>query len=345
MFKKFFGVIMALFLVFSVTACGGTSQGTSTGSERDGENGDNGDNVDKVVLKLGHISPEDHAWNQGAQKFAELVSEKTGGSVEVEIYPNSTLGNDRDLIEGMQMGTVDMAIAAGVISNFAPKFSLLELPYLFRDYDHLTKVLYGPVSEDLKSYLLDEAEIRALSFWTRTSRQLTSNKKVESLEDLQGIKIRVPEIPAMVDAWKALGANPTPMAFGDVYTALETGVIDAQENPFALINSSKFYEVQEYLSLTNHLYGYVALMMSDQTYQKLSEEQRKAVQKAAQEATEFQNNLVQKQKEELFKKLQENIKVIEIKDLSPFNEAVKEVHQKYAEQYGQELYEKIVNTK
>jgi len=333
--KKFISLVMIGVIVLAMTACG-DSASSEGGNSSDG---------DKVVLKLGNISPEDHAWNKGARKFAELVSEKTDGSVEVEIYPNSTLGNDRDLIEGMQMGSVDMAIAAGVISNFAPKYSLLELPYLFRDYDHLEKVLYGPVGDDLKSYLLEETGIRALDFWTRTSRQLTSNKKVESVEDLEGLKIRVPEIPAMVDSWEALGANPTPMAFGDVYTALETGVIDAQENPFALIESSKFYEVQDQLTLTNHLYGYVALMISDKTFEKLSEEQQKAINEAAKEATEYENNLVLEQKEKLFNKLKEKMNVTEIEDLTPFKEKVKEVQEKYAEKYDEELYERIINTK
>lgn len=337
--KKFVVSLMIVMLFVSLVACGANGGKEKATAEK------SGGSDEKVKLRLGHITGESDAWHQGALKFAELVKEKSNGSVEVEIYPSSTLGNDRDLIEGMQMGSVDFALVAGVLSNFHEPYAILELPYLFRDQDHLEKVLYGDVGVKMKQELLDNAQIRGLEFWVRGPRELTTNKKVENVNDLKGLKIRVPEIPASIAAWKAMGASPTPMAFGEVYSSLQTGVIDAQENPFALIESNKIQEVQDYLVLTNHVYGYVMLAMSDLTYQKLSTEQQKAVEEAAKEATQFENDLVAKNEEELLKKLRDSgMEVIE-PDINPFMEKAKTVHGEFAEKYGKELYDSIVNTK
>lgn len=330
-----FGVII-LALLLIVAACGKDNNETSaeaTGNEK------------TVKLRLGHIANESDAWHLGAQKFAELVKEKSNGTVEVEIYPSSTLGNDRDLIEGMQLGSVDFALVAGVLSNFYEPYSILELPYLFRDNDHLEKVLYGEVGTQLKEDLLENADIRGLEFWIRGPRELTASKKIETPDDLKGLKIRVPEIPASIKAWEAMGATPTPMAFGEVYSSLQTGIIDAQENPLALIESNKLNEVQDYLMMTNHVYGYVLLTMSDMTYSKLTKEQQKAVEEAAKEATAYENELVYKLEEELLQKLKDTgMEVVEL-DTEPFSEKAKKVHGEFAEKYGQELYESILNMK
>jgi len=329
-----FAILSAMLV--AIVGCGGAQQPAENGSADAGS-------AETVKLRLGHIAGEADAWHQGATKFAELVKEKSGGTVEIEVFPSSTLGNDRDLIEGMQLGSVDFALVAGVLSNFHQPMSILELPYLFRDQAHLEKVLYGEVGTQLKQELLDNAQIRGLEFWVRGPRELTANRAINTVEDLNGLKIRVPEIPASIAAWEAMGATPTPMAFGEVYSSLQTGVIDAQENPLAFIDSNKLLEVQDYVMLTNHVYGYVLLTMSDMTYQKLNEEQRKAVEEAAKEATEFENNLVAEQETQLVQKFKDNgTQVIEV-DTAPFMEKAKTVHAEFAEKYGQELYDSIIN--
>lgn len=338
MMKKFMLVALIAALTIVTAACGSSkSEGGGSGS---------GSDSGKVVkLRLGHITSDTDAWHLGAQKFAELVSEKTNGSVQIDLFASSTLGNDRDLIEGMQLGSVDFALVAGVLSNFYEPFSILELPYLFRDREHLEKVLYGPVGDKLREDLLANAQVRGLQFWMRTPRELTVNKRVEKVEDLKGVKIRVPEIPASIEAWKAMGATPTPMAFGEVYSSLQTGVIDAQENPVAFIASSKMEEVQKYLVKTNHVYGYVMLAMSDLTYKKLTEEQQKAIEEAAIEATEYENQLVFEQEAELLEKLQASgMEIIEV-DTTSFMEKAQTVHAHFAAKSGQELYDSIINTK
>jgi len=334
--KKLGLIAMSLVVTAGIVGCGAKNEGASGSGA--GE---------PVVLKLGHIAADNDPWNLGAKKFADLVAEKTNGEVKIDLYPSSGLGNDRDLIEGMQLGSVDFALVAGVLSNFYEPYSILELPYLFRDREHMQQALYGPIGDKLKADLLANAQIRGLEFWERTPRLLTANKKITTPEDLNGIKIRVPEIPASIGAWKAMGATPTPMAFSEVYSSLQTGVIDAQENPLALIESSKLQEVQKYIINTNHVYGYVMLTMSDLAYQKLTPEQQKAVEEAAKEATEYENQIVYEQEAELTKKLTEaGAEFVDV-DVTPFMEKAKTVHPEFANksEAGKELYESIVNLK
>lgn len=300
----------------------------------------------QVVLKLGHVAsadPKDN-WQAGALKFAELVEQKTKGAVKVQVFPSSQLGNDRDMAEGMRLGSVDFSLNAGVLSNFEPRLGLLEIPYIFRDVEHMRKVLNGPVGEELAA-ALQKTGIRVLGWWERGPRQLTANRPVKSVADLKGMKIRVPEIPVSVDAWRTFGANPTPMAFGEVYTGLQQKVIDGQENPLAIISSAKLFEVQKYVMRTNHVYGYVTLAMSEKTFQKLAPDHRAAIQQAAKEATAFENKLVWDNEEQLAKELQaKGVQFIDV-NLAEFAAAAKPVHTTYAQKLGKDLYDRIVNTK
>lgn len=303
-----------------------------------------GDNKDVTVLRLGHIQSESDIWNVSSVKFAELVNEKTNGSVKVEIYPSSTLGSDRDLIEGMQIGSVDFSLVAGVMSNFYTPYSILELPYLFDDMDHMKAFLYGEGGKKLQQDMLEATGVRGLEFFIRAPRELTTNKLVETPADLKGIKIRVPNIEASVEGWEAMGANPTPMNFSEVYSSLQTGVIDAQENPASFITSAKIHEVQDYLIKTDHVYGYVQLLMSDKTYQKLTEAEQKAVEEAAIEARDYQNELVAKADEEALQEMKDaGVEIIEV-DKEAFKDLVLPVHKRLADKYGRELYDSIVNT-
>lgn len=295
-----------------------------------------------VVLKLGHIQSESDLWQLGSKKFAELVSAKTNGEVTVRIFPNSTIGNDRDMAEGLQIGSVDFALIAGVLGNFEPSIQIMEMPYLFNNEEHLRKVIYGPVGDELLVKLLKSSNIRGLSFWERGPRHLTSNKPVNSLQDIKGLKIRVPEIPPMVAAWKAMGANPTPMAWGEVYTSLQQNVIEAQENPIPYIHAGKIYEVQKYLALTSHKYEYVILAMSNKTWERLTPAQQKAIREAAEEATKYENKLVADKTDELFKDLQAKGMTVTRPDTAEWAKAAKTTHKEFADKYGIELYEKII---
>ncbi len=325
---------LVLLLVFSLVAmagCGGTGTKSDTASGKK-----------PITLKLGHIQSESDLWHKGAQKFAELVAKKTNGEVTVQIFPNSTIGNDRDMTEGLQMGSVDFALVAGVLGNFEPSLQIMEMPYLFKDEAHLRKVIYGPIGDDLLGKLLNSSNIRGLSFWERGPRQLTTNKPVNSLEDIKGIKIRVPEIPPMVTAWKAMGANPTPMAWGEVYTSLQQNVIEAQENPVPYIHAGKIYEVQKYIAMTNHKYEYVVMAMSNKTWVKLTPDQQKAISEAAKETTEYENKLVADKTQDLLNDLQAKGMKVTTPDTTQWAKTAQTTHKEFAEKYGIDIYNKII---
>ena len=295
-----------------------------------------------IVMKLGHVQNESDLWQLGALKFAELVDAKTKGEVQIKVFPNSTIGNDRDMAEGMQIGSVDFALIAGVLGNFEPSIQIMELPYLFKDETHLRKVMYGPIGDQLLDKLLKSSDIRGLAFWERGPRQLTTNKPVNSLNDIKGLKIRVPEIPPIIAAWKVMGTNPTPMAWGEVYTGLQQNVIEAQENPIPFIHAGKIYEVQKYIAMTNHKYEYVLIAMSNKAWLKLNPEQQKAVKEAADEATKYENKLVFEKSDNLLKDLQAKGMKVTKPDTTEWAKQARTVHKQFAEKYGIDLYNKII---
>lgn len=295
-----------------------------------------------IVMKLGHVQNESDLWQLGALKFAELVDAKTKGGVQIKVFPNSTIGNDRDMAEGMQIGSVDLALIAGVLGNFEPSIQIMELPYLFKDETHLRKVMYGPIGDELLDKLLKSSDIRGLAFWERGPRQLTTNKPINSLNDIKGLKIRVPEIPPIIAAWKAMGTNPTPMAWGEVYTGLQQNVIEAQENPVPFIHAGKIYEVQKYIAMTNHKYEYVLIAMSNKAWLKLSADQQKAVKEAAAEATQYENKLVFEKSDNLLKDLQAKGMKVTKPDTTEWAKQARTVHKQFAEKYGMDLYNKII---
>ncbi len=304
-----------------------------------------GDKQDEVItLKLGHCHAEQDQWQEGSLKFKEELEKLSNGTIKVQIYPNSTLGGDRDMVEGMKMGTVDLALVAGVFANFDDTISILELPYLFRSYDEYKKIVTGPIGKEIEANILKSCNVRILDWWDRNSRQVTSNRPVNTPADLHGLKIRVPEIPAMVDVWRAMGATPTPMAMSEVYTGLQQGTIDAQENPIATIYGARLQEVQKYIVMTNHKFEYVTLAMSEKRFSSLTDEQKGWVRQAAKAATEFENNLVATDEEKLLKEMQENngIEVI-YPDIKPFADLATPAHLPFAQRIGQEAFLERIN--
>jgi tripartite ATP-independent transporter DctP family solute receptor len=295
-----------------------------------------------IEFKLGHIQPEDDPWQKGAEKFKEGLESKSNGTMTVKIYPNSTLGGDRDLAEGMQMGTVDFALIAGVLSNFEKSVGLLELPYLFNSQDEFDKIIQGDIGQEITQRVLKNANIRILNFWDRGPREVTSNKPINSLADIQGLKIRVPEINAMVVTWKAMGATPTPMAWNEVYTSLQQNVIEAQENPIPYIYSNKLQEVQKYIAMTDHKYEYVTLSMSNQKWKSLTKDQQKIVTEAAKEATDYENQLVQEVTDKDLEALKSAGMTVTKPDKSKFAEKARSAHADFAKTVDYDLYERII---
>lgn len=299
-----------------------------------------------IVMKLGHGTATDSLYHIGATKFAELVEKKTGGKIKVEIFPNGQLGHDRDLTEGMALGTIQAgAIGSEPLVSWAPKLKIVNLPYLFMSREHAYKVLDGPLGQEMTASLPAKG-VRNLAYFENGFRQMTNSKKpINTPEDLKGLKIRVPQSPVSIAIFKALGANPTPMSFGELYTALQQKTVDGQENPLSLINSSKFYEVNKYISITNHIYSPFLLIVSEKWYTSLSPDLQKAVQEAANEARDYERKVSAQQEKDLIDQLKEKGALINTPDITLFRKATADVHKEFDNDYGTDFYAKILAAK
>lgn len=266
-----------------------------------------------LTLKLGHLANEDNIWHKAAIKFGEEVKALTDNRIEVEIYPNETLGKEIDLINGMQLGTADMTITGESLQNWAPTAALLALPYGYRSLEHMDEVASGEIGEQIEAEIIDKADVRALTYFARGPRNLSSNREITKPEDLNGFKLRVPNVPVFVSAWQALGANPTPMAFSEVFTSLQNGTIEGQENPLALFKSGGFYEVQKVMNKTEHVRSWIYLAISERTWNKLSEADQNALLEAAKRTQEYERELFLEDEAALVAEMEEKgVKFVEV---------------------------------
>ena len=300
-----------------------------------------------INLKLGHAINEKDVFHEAALKFKALVEEQTAGEVTVTIYPNAKLGDERNLLESLKMGTVDMGIiTGGPIINFLPSFGVLDLPFLFASSEQAYKVLDGPVGKGFFKEM-EKLGWKGLAYGERGFRNLTNSKKSVAVpEDMKGLKIRVMQNPIYIDAFTALGANAVPMAWTETLTALQQGTIDGQENPLNVIVAYNINESNKHLSLTKHAYSPNVIMMSMKTWNKLSAEQQKIVEGAAQAAAEHNREIDNRMEIEWLQELKnKGMEVVDTPDLSLFREAVKGVYEKYEPQYGKELIQSILDTK
>ena len=250
------------------------------------------------TLQLGHLANEDNSWHKASVRFAEEVERLTDGRIAVEVFPNEPLGKEIDLINGMQLGTVDMTITGESLQNWAPMAALLAVPYAYGSLEQMDEVASGEIGDQIEAQIVERAQIRPLAYFARGPRELTSNRPIETPEDLNGLRMRVPNVPLFVDVWSTLGAQPTPMAFSEVFTSLQNGTIDAQENPLALIRSASFAEVQSHVNMTDHVRSWIYLTISEQTWTQLSEEDRQAIQEAAQTAQDYERGLFEESLED-----------------------------------------------
>ena len=250
------------------------------------------DEVRERTLRFAFQNVKEHPQGQGAQKFADLLSEKSGGKIKVRLFPGGTLGGDVQTVSALQGGTLDITVLnSGILAAQAPDYAMLDFPFLFNNVEEAHAVIDGPVGQKLAAQL-DSKGLVALGYWDLGFRNLTNSKHpVTKLEDMQGLKIRVIQSPIYLETFSALGANPVPMAFPEVYTGLEQHTIDGQENPFTVIEGNKFYEVQKYLSVTGHIFNPQSLIISQKTWNRLNDDEKAMIRSAATEAQKFQREV------------------------------------------------------
>ena len=266
-----------------------------------------------VTLKLGHLANEENIWHKAALKFGEEVKALSNGRVTVQVYPNESLGKEIDLINGMQLGTADMTITGESLQNWAPKAALLALPYAYRSLEHMDKVASGEIGTQIQAEIIEKAGVRPLVYFARGPRNLSATKEIKTPDDMKGFKLRVPNVPIFVAAWQAIGANPTPMAFSEVFTSLQNGTINGQENPLALFKSGGFYEVQKVINKTEHVRSWIYLVISERTWNKLSDADKAAVAEAAKRTQLYERALFLADEAALVKDLEgRGVKFVEV---------------------------------
>lgn len=250
-----------------------------------------GEEVQRYAWPLGTSSPEDTVTQIYAEKFAEEVSRLSDGTMKIQVYPNSTIGGDRELIECAQEGSVPFLVqnTAPQVS-FIPELCIFDLPCAFDSIEAVREAVDNPEFLEKIEPLYENAGLKLLGISDQGFRVMTTNKKIESLDDFKGQKIRTMENSYHLAFWKAIGASPTPMTFSEVYIGLQQGTIDAQENPYEVVVSSKFYEQQDYVIETNHLPHLITLIVSDDFYNSLEPEKQAIIDQAAQTALEYSRN-------------------------------------------------------
>ncbi len=303
----------------------------------------------EYVFKLGHSVNDQHPYQFGAERFKEIVEEGSNGQIKIELYPNNQLGTgERDLVEGMQLGTVDLVVTStGPMSGFVKQFMLFDFPFLFRDKEHAYKTLDGEIGQYVLG-LLSKRGIKGLAWYENGFRHLTNSKRVvETPADAEGIKLRTMENKVHMAIWKALGADPTPMAWGELFTALQQGVVDGQENPVPIIYTQKVFEVQKYLSLTGHVFSPALILMSQRQFDRLPDELQELVQKAAQESAVYQRSVITEMENEQIEKLEAEGMVITYPDKEPFLEQTKSVYDEFKSELGDDadLLQQIIDMK
>jgi TRAP-type transport system periplasmic protein len=346
--KKTTSMLATLAVVTSLalTGCGSQASTSSKNSNSSDNKSSTAPAPNAKTLRLAYIMAPGGPADDGAKKFKEIVEQKSNGSLKVSLNPSAQLGGEKDVMEALKLGSIELALTGdGPIGMFVPQYSALQMPYIFRDMDHLHKVLDGPIGKDLAADLLKTQASRVLDYWDRGPRMLTAKKEIKTPDDLKGVKIRVPEVPMSTEAWKAIGGSPTPIPLAELYNSLQQGLVVAQENPLELIYTSHYDEVQTYVMRTNHVYLPYIFSISEKVFQGLSPDQQKIVQEAALEAGKLEKKLTADSEKDFEQKLQaKGMKFVEV-DRKLFEDKVKPVISKFEKDWKKGLYDQIVNTK
>lgn len=298
---------------------------------------------DKIVLKFSGQSNIDHPENKAMLVMADLVSLRTNGRIEIQIFPNGQLGNDIETVEDVIMGNLDLII--NQFYDFFPPLSIAQMPYIWKSMDHVISFYESPLGQEIKQNVLDKLGVRILGVskygWRYTT---TSNIAIETIEDMKGLKLRIPGDRGH-KAWaEATGLKATPMSFSELYLALKQGVVDGQDNPLPTIDANKFSEVQKYLIETKHILAHNYLYMNEKSFQKLSKDDQEIILESAGVVVAYINALVNEAERNLVKKLEDEGMTLIIPKIEPMMEACAKIMGKYIEnEEERKIYEEIIS--
>ena len=300
--------------------------------------------ADQIILKFGHVGAPGSLFAESAEEFARRANAKLGDRGEVQVFGSSQLGKDRELLQKLKLGQVDFALPSSVMSSVSDEFGVFEMPYIIKDRAHMNKVEHALMDSVLQPAAQDNG-YRILALWENGFRHITNNERpINTPEDLDGLKLRTPKGAWRVKMFQSYGANPTPMAFSEVFTALQTGVIDGQENPYAQIHSAKFQEVQDYLSITGHVYTPAYVVVSDKHFGDLPEDIQAILEQTARETQAYVYALAARMETELLADLEAGGMQVNEADKAAFIEISKPIYEEFSKSVdgGGELVDTVM---
>lgn len=292
-FKGLFAIMLALAMVLSLAACGGGDTGsTDAGANTDGgssaEAAGTPASADEVkTIKFAHWFAEDHPQHKSMLYLKDILEERSNGTLKLEVYPNSQLGSEDVYDQSVSQGTVEMGCAGTNIQTFLPKIGVTEAPFLFNDWDDAEATLRGDAGAFVVDGLIEAGNMRCVAITVNGFREMSSNKSMYSMDELKSQKFRTPNIPHFVQMMECLGATSVPMAMSEIFNALETKVVDGQENPYPTIYTSSFYEVQKYVLESRHMFSPNFWIINEAFYQSMSDEQKKVFDECIKEAADY----------------------------------------------------------
>lgn len=324
-------IVLSLLLVVILVGCGNKEKVADKNTQK--------------IIKIGHVEPENRSTHKALLDFKKNVEEETNNQIKVEIYPNGALGGDVQLTESVAMGTLDVAFpSTSVLTTYADDFGILDMPYLFKDSQSAFNAMDGEVGEYFSEKLKTNG-IHVLGYSYNGPRSTTTNTgAIESPEDLKGVKMRVMESPIFIDFYKTLGANATPMSFTELYTGLQQGTVEAQENPPSLTFANKFFEVQKYSTIDEHVHNFLAFIINENKFASFSEEEQNILTKEAKKYVDNQRIMEMEDNEEAINLLETEggLKTnrLTIEQKLVFREKLQPMYDKYEGEFGKELFDK-----
>lgn len=344
--KKIAYVLTALFLTSSLVACGGGGSDKPASSDNNGGSEASGGGIDEVTIAIGTAAPDNDEshYHQFVMKLQEELDARSDGKIQIDYHPNGELGGEREMIEAVGLGTLDAVITgAGPLGNFASLSNALDFPFLFRDREHAYKVLDGEIGAEIAEQMR-ESNLELLAWAENGMRHMTNAvRPIYSPDDLKGLKIRTQENEIHLQTFTDYGASPTPMAFTELFSAMQQGVVDGEENPLSVIVPNKFYEVQKYITLSSHFYQSAPFIINKQLFDNLSPETQQIIREAAEVARDHERKFIVDQDEAFLQTVIDNGMEVVYEDefdRDAFVAASQNVYEKFKDQYG-EIIERI----
>ena len=301
----------------------------------------------QTILKIGYATTKESHYGVGSTVFCDEVEKGTQGRYKCQQFPSSALGGEREQIEAVQLGVQDLVnTSTGPVGNFVPEVKIVDIPFLFRDYDHARKVMDGPIGQDILAKFPSKGII-ALGWTENGFRHMTNNKRdIVKPADAAGLKMRTMENKVHMDGYRTFGILPTPMAFPELFGALQQGTVDGQENPIPVILASKFSQVQKHLSLTGHVYSPALLLLSPKVWTKLTDADKKVFMESAKKAGVAQRKKVNDDENNGIAQLEKDgMKVTKVVDGQGFRDALKPAYVSYAKEFGADNIKRIQDVK